>query len=343
MKFPNFKNYKHRRIAKTVLIATTWAFIFTQCFNITEVEQPIAANAGEMMTIVVNAEVLEDLNNPGANPGGSELVFGFMAPKSWNVAENATVTVNSSPFSQQLVLMNPEEIQPNSDPAVPWVEDLENRVGFGANYGEMEWVMYEATEPYQPQFPELPLRGTITVEVVVGADNLITQLGYFIGDNEWGIWDFNDNFDFFFTDCMEVINGQGEIIDLCGDPPGPSTVEITPSTFGWNDILHVRFDASSGEGGEPTRLAGASSVFWCATALLQDGSTIDICTPSDVNSMAFEGNDIWSLTLWPADFFELEDANEIVSVSYNFTNDAQNIVVTDPSTGADFFLQSNCN
>lgn len=142
---------------------------------------------------------------------------------------------------------------------------------------------------------------------------------------------------------MEVLNGEGSTINLCGDPPGPSSSEVFPETFSWNDIIHIKFDATRGTNDQPTRLLGAGSVYWCAKALMQDGSTIERCVPSERSEMKFLGDDIWSLTLWLPDFFDLENSEDIVSILYNFSNESQNIVVKNPSTGNDFFLEANCN
>jgi hypothetical protein len=61
------------------------------------------------------------------------------------------------------------------------------------------------------------------------------------------------------------------------------------------------------------------------------------------NAMRFIGNDLWTLTIWPPDFFGLDSADELLSMTYNFTNESQNIVVNDPFSGNDFSLNANCN
>jgi hypothetical protein len=57
--------------------------------------------------------------------------------------------------------------------------------------------------------------------------------------------------------------------------------------FSWNDIIKITFDASKGQNDEPTRLSGASSVFLCANALLQDSTTTEVCIPNEKNAMRF--------------------------------------------------------
>lgn len=210
MKDMIFNHLNFKRVIRQLLIVAMFPLVLTNCMTITEVEQAESVNAGETMTIVVRGEVYRDSEQPENDPGGSELVFGFLAPTSWNVAENAVVTLESAPFSQQLALMDPSKIQPSSDPEASWAKDLEQRMGFGRNYGQMEWVMYEATEDYTPKPEEIPLPGTITIEIEVGPENLITQLGYFVGDNQWGINVDNDNFSFSSPIVWKFLMGKDQ-------------------------------------------------------------------------------------------------------------------------------------
>ncbi len=325
---------RHTIIPGIVLVII--AFTLTMCFNITSVEQPETSVAGEEITITVHAEILDDPNNEaGPSVNADQFVFGFLAPKSWDVSENATVSISSVPFSNELVLMDEGEIEMFGE--IPWTEALESRVGLGENYGLVEWVMFKATEVYNPEPEYLPLSGTVNITLTVGPENLITQLGYFVGDAKWGIRDYNKNFAFFFGECIEVTGGIGDVKNLCGVAP-PETSSVGPEEFSWNDILTISFDATLGEGNLSTELLGASNVLMCSTANYSGGSD-EVC--SEMTSL---GNDLWELSIWPTGHFDLPMGKRITSINYNFQNSDASITVGDPLNGGiDFFIEANCD
>ena len=75
------------------LIALPLVFLFvTSCFDITGVTQPSSAEVGETITITVDVNFdVEDQTNQNYK----FLVFGMLAPKSWDLASNATVRFDS--------------------------------------------------------------------------------------------------------------------------------------------------------------------------------------------------------------------------------------------------------
>jgi hypothetical protein len=316
------------------------AVALTMCFNITSVDQPESAMAGEQITITIHAEILDDPNSDGISVSGSEFVLGLLVPKSWKIDGNTSISISSTPFSTTLSLMPKGEIETNE--GIPWTDALEKRVGFGENYGDAEWVMFKATETYNPKPEDLPLIGTIEIVTTVGPENMIAQLGYFIGDNEYGMWDFNKNFSFFFTGCMEITDGEGAIKNLCGPAPEAGTAQVIPASFSWDDILTITFDATKGENDGPTDLAGASEVFLCATAHY-DGGSKEICNATEKTTLKVIGEDKWTIGIWPSNYFLLPVNKEITSITYSFQNASGTIDVNNPIAGADFELIADCN
>ena len=69
-------------------------FLLMMCMTITSVVQPSSATVGEQMNIIVNVKVQP------IDSDGYKLVFGFLAPISWDTEQNATAT-----FTHLLVMV----------------------------------------------------------------------------------------------------------------------------------------------------------------------------------------------------------------------------------------------
>ena len=188
----------------------TLLVLFVSCFNIVRVNQPSSATVGEEITVTIDVEVTDD--------AGSTLIFGFCAPRSWRASDHTQVSFVSSIGNSTMSLIDPNEVDPENKQ--PWAQQIIERVGFGGNYGEMEWVVFKADNSFTPPSTtseDDPVTGTITIKTTVGSSNIITQLGYFLGEADWGYLDDNSNSTFFFEQtCLEVQGASGQPQDLCG-------------------------------------------------------------------------------------------------------------------------------
>jgi hypothetical protein len=106
--------------------------------------------------------------------------------------------------------------------------------------------------------------------------------------------------------------------------------------------LKITFDASIGVNDEVTKLSGASFVYFCAEATLNDGTIISVCDKSDKTSLNFIGDDIWEITVWLKDIFDLSSTKEISMITYNFQDQNGGNIVRDFSTGEDFTMFASC-
>ena len=107
-------------------------------------------------------------------------------------------------------------------------------------------------------------------------------------------------------------------------------------------MLKITFDASIGANEGVTKLSGASFVYLCAEAILDDGTVIPICDKTDKTALNFVGDDIWEITIWPKDIFALNFAEQISMITYNFQDQNGNNIVRDFSTGEDFTMFASC-
>ena len=128
---------------------------------------------------------------------------------------------------------------------------------------------------------------------------------------------------------------------LAGIMASKKTSELIPLCH-YNDLLKITFDASIGANEGVTKLSGASFVYLCAEAILDDGTVISVCDKTDKTALNFVGDDIWEITIWPKDIFALNFAEQISMITYNFQDQNGNNIVRDFSTGEDFTMFASC-
>lgn len=319
----------HNMNAPKLLLINTMAVVtmsLPKCFEITEVRQPETAMVEEVINIEVDVEL--------TGKDGDRLVFAFLAPRAWSTAKNTTVHFTSSIGGSNMSLMDPEELDPVSE--IPWAEQIETREGKGQNYGEVEWVVYKADDAVTPPgntSPDNPENGTIFIETKVGASNMTTQLGYFVSEAFWGyLDDGNNSLSYFYDPCIEISGAAGQAQNLCGPAPR-RLIELNQYTF--EDILTIKFDAQE----DSTALIGADQVFFCSTAIFDSGTT-EVCETTTRTEMSSNGGDIWYLTIWGPEFYNVPNGETISEVLCSF-RDKDGTVVKDPS-GNDFQILVKC-
>ncbi|NND05294.1 MAG: DUF4961 domain-containing protein [Saprospiraceae bacterium] len=297
------------------------------CLEILTVRQPATAMVGDEITIEIDAEVT------GAD--GSTLIFAFLAPRAWNASTSSTASFESTIGNSTMSIIDPDDLEPES--MQPWADQITERVGTGGNYGEVEWTVFKADvaiEPPSGTDESNPVTGTITLNTTVGPSNLITQLGYFLGDDLWGYLNDESNATFFFhEECIEIQGASGQAQNLCG--PAPRRL-VSLETYTFDDILTITFDARE----DTTALIGAQKVYACFSAIHSQGVT-EVCDLSDQTEMRAVGSDLWELTIWPPSYFDLTGGEEISEILVSFSDEAQTTVVGDVS-GNDFQILSKC-
>ncbi len=300
--------------------------MLASCFEIKRVNQPSTAMVGEEITVTLDVEITDD--------AGSILIFGFCAPRAWRAASHTQVSFVSSIGNSTMSLIDPNEVDPENKR--PWAVQITERVGFGGNYGEMEWIVFKADNSFTPPTStsaDDPITGTITLKTKVGESNLITQLGYFLGEAEWGYLNDDSNSKFFFEQtCLEVQGASGQPQDLCG--PAPRQL-IAPETYNFNDLLIITFDAKE----DTTSLIGYDRVFMCSQAIHLNGIS-EICEKSPVTEMKRIGTDLWQIAIWPPSYYQV-DGESISELSINFQDETGQVIVRNVS-GRDFQVLTKC-
>ncbi|WP_411031232.1 DUF4961 domain-containing protein [Spongiimicrobium sp. 3-5] len=320
-----FKQIKRQRA--TVVSLFFLFFLFTMCITITGVIQPSTTTVGEEISITVDINV-----NPSTDDT-QFLVFGFLAPITWDVEGTGTVSYTSTVGDGTMSLISDSEIAPNSAGGLNWEDEIKTVLGIGENYGEVKWVVYKSDQTLTAQ-NGVAIVGQIQLGVTVGPDNLVTQLGYVVANTGYGVS--GADHAVLFTDCMEVTGGSNPSFDLCGPVPDPVTFE--PEIFSFEDIIKINFDATKGD----TALLDVDQVYLCASAMV-DGMPVAACDIDSALGMINMGSNLWSISIWPRGLFNVDDGSSISEITYTFRNEAGDIVVQDPNTVEDFILEQNCN
>lgn len=303
------------------------AIMLSQCFTIVSVDQPGTAAAGDEITVKVVAEI-----DPSFDLTDMRLVAAVLVPKSWGGASNIAMTYTSSKGNGTMSVIPSTQLAPSS--TVTWPEELKSKIGIGDNLiDEVEWVAFWSDQAYNVTDAEAPITGEITITLKVGPQNLISQLGYFIGESTLDLGSPN-NYNVFFPECFTVTSGTGATIDFCN----PQIASVAPIKSLDNDIITITFDASVG----PTALAGASQVYLCAKGFTADGS-VTVCTAEDKTKMVAVGENLWRLDLWPRDYFNVASDQTLERIEFSFTNEAGDVVVNDPGSGLPIVYEFSCN
>lgn len=224
---------KKQRIVKILLMFTF--LIFTMCVTITDVAQPSTATVDQQIAITVELTMNPDIEDD------EFLIFGFLAPLSWNVEGTGVATYTTSLGNGTMSLVPLDELAPNSAGGLTWANEMEAELGIGANSGSVKWVVYKSDVELTVVDDDVDVTGQIQFSVAVGSDNVITQLGYAVTLSNYGVKVSNAYHDVAFTSCMEVSGGANATIDLCSDlgvdEQISSVVRFYPNPF--NNMLTV--------------------------------------------------------------------------------------------------------
>lgn len=301
-----------------IMFFIVFALFTTMCVTITGVTQPKTAQVNERINITIDVEV-----NPAEN-ASYNLIFGFLAPKSWDVSSNAVASYTSTNGSGTMSLASDDS----------WSNSLKDNLGIGENYGEVKWVAFVSDELITGQ-NGVDFNGQISLSFNIGIQNIKTQLAYAATAGNYGFG--GSEHDSRFPECIEITGGSNNLINLCGSRPYPVT--LSPEVFSVeDDIIHITFNALKGD----DKLAGSDQVYLCASAMI-DGQQVDVCDNSEKMKMRSLGEDIWEISVWPPGLFGLKSGSVMSDITYTFKNEQGDIIIQDPDTYNDFLLTENCN
>lgn len=288
------------------------------------------ALAGERTTFTLNVRI-----EPAQEASNERLVVAFLAPNSWNAAENTKITYTSNvDEGVQTASLVPVDNLPKNAGGATWQTAIRNTYGVGPNVlNDMEWVVFWTDKVYNVANGE-KITAKFDVNVKTGPENLRAKLGFLINNTGDGLSGDAARVKVMYTDCFNVTEGQGPIKDFC---------ELhfnfaQPLTATKNDILTIKFQGDIDE----NELVGQSEIHLCATAYDQSGNSYEACALGQSTLMTKESqfSNTYSLTFWPGDFFGIPDSQELDRIDYSFKNQDGSVELMDNEEPFQYFF--NC-
>jgi hypothetical protein len=301
------------------MVVVVLAFMAITCVFIDGVEYDDTVKAGEVATFTVNVSV--DGQETAAN---TRMVIGFLAPKSWNAAQNTAVTYTSSEDDGiQTMSLIPASTNPKNSPGLTWSAAIRNRFGVGENVlDDMEWVVYWSDKTYTVNNGD-DLTAAVLISAKAGMDNLKFKPAFFLNHTNDGLGTDDKHFKIFKGNCFAVTDGAGDLIDFCEVHFNAAQ----PLTATKDDFITFSFQGDVAD----NDLINADKIFLCATAYTQNGDVLEVCPAEATSQMKkqFQYGNAYSITLWPANYFNIPEGDEIVKIEYAFRNEDGTVEITD--------------
>lgn len=329
-------NIKRNRItwlcSGIVMALVVIGCVYFDGYNInqgTEKDPRYWAKAGEIATFTIDAHI------EAAEDQTGKFLMAVLVPKSWNARENTTVTYTATGKEDGVtpLPMSPVDIKlipKNSD--IPWSELLMSEYGVGTNVlNDMEWVAF-STDKIYAIYNHDQATIKITLKCKTGPKNLRFKPAFFInfaeddfpGDEKYKKYVPS-------KECFEVKEGEGGVIDFCAfhynktEPLAALQDDFVTFTF-LGDIYDNELKDTE--------------VYMEATAYTDNGNTYEVKEKSTKTLMSKEDraySNIFNLTIWPAEYFDVLEGETITRIEYIFTNKdgTLNITSTDDKIAAE--------
>ena len=305
-------NLKKNRIWKIAIpITFVSLFIFFSCVFLDSIVYEPTATAGEKATFTMKVRL-----EPLAAVNDDRLVVAFLVPKIWKAAANTKVTYTSSLYTGSIRTMSliPSGTLPKNAAGLTWEAALRERFGFGPNVlDDMEWLVYWSDDMESVTVRE-NFTADVKIETKTGPENMNVKLGFFVNHTDDGFSGSADHYKVLYTDCFQVINGEGIIMDFCESHFNM----FQPSNVTKDDIATIKFQG----GIAPNALDGEEEVYMCATAYTNTGNAYEVVDRSEKSKMIKDSHNgkTFSLTLWLGDYFKIPQDESISRIEYYFTN-----------------------
>lgn len=326
-------NIKRKRISLVASFFLLLVVIVIACVDLytvdinqgTEEEPKYWVNAGETATFTmkgqINNEAIEDVKDV-------RLVIGILVPTSWNARNNTTVTYAPTMLDTETKDLTmsaiPETELPKNGGGLTWAAALKKKYGVGSNVlNDMEWVTFQTDKVYtipphnSPEF-------FITIKCKTGPKNLKARIGFFVNSSDDGLSADEKYYKMMMSEqCFEVVNGEGPETDFCNYHFN----QMEPLTALQDDYITFSFLADT----YPNELGNASAVYFEAVAYTDSGKDYKVFEKTTKTLMEKEDQNfskIFSITMWPTDFFGIEEGENIVRIEYIFTNADRTVTVT---------------
>ncbi len=230
--------------------------VVVACMTIEEIVHPDDAKVNSEIDITVRIKLVTETDET------TQLVFAVLAPKSWNIAQSAQLSLTTSGYAsqgyadvtdEQMELMPDSEVEPTT--ALKWSEAYQSKIGLMGNLGPMEWVVFRSKTTFiiNDKVSTDPIEGTVKIRLTTGSQSIKCFMGYGFCGMKSGFngerYKANE-----MSKVLTVTGGSGAMLDYTT----VSLVSTVPSVFRYGDIFSVKFE--SVDGSTETALKGAEKV-----------------------------------------------------------------------------------
>lgn len=294
--------------------------VILSCMKVTSLILPKDAKADSEIDITATVQITINGDTEGS------LIFAMLVPKSWNAAQNATVTYTTTGMNSAIAVpdvtddpmvpVTAQDVEPNTGD--DWATACMKQYGNGNNYGIVEWVCFKSTESYliyPNNYSEVTT--VFKIKIKTGPENIKFNFGVgasstskgFLDTGGYGFWAVRDA----SFGTLEVTGGTGS-----HDFTVPALVSIVPQTFSYDDIFSVNF--LSATDGKETALLGEESVYLLGKVTLDNGQELTVSAPQASNLMKKKSDTEYYKYIYPKTFFNVPEGRKISSMYFWFSN-----------------------
>lgn len=310
-----------------LLLVAALPLLVVSCLFFDNIIQPESALVDSEVEITAQLRVAPETNDKG------RLVFAMLAPKEWNLAEQATLLLTTTDYANQgfsevvdepLTPMPATETDPKNGMA--WSDSFASVIGTGGNDGsvEMEWIVWRSSTTFDISDKRtvdgvetvLPnVHANVKIRFRTGLTPLECELGYSYCYDIYGL----QRDDQRFAEAFKPFQTYEEVFTT------------SPSVFRYGDIFSITFSHGS------TALKDASEIYLCGTAVHDGGQRTQVTAAGEKNRMSPLGSR-FEKYIYPKDFFNLPADAVIEELSFYFINADGSIVVRDEENGGEEFI-----
>ncbi len=326
-----------RHITYVLLLAAGVALSAADCvfidrYYITQLDENgrevYYAKAQQNVTFTMDGHIMcRTTDNDGCT---TKYVFAILAPKDWDMANQATVTYKcdlADDRNQEMSMsVIPESQLPKNGEGRTWKQCLLAEYGVGPNVlDDMEWTVYQTDLTWNIRNNQDPTY-QIFVRTKTGRRNLKCKLGFFVNHTDDGFSGGTEHKKVSFaSECFEVVGGRGMIIDFCNRHFN----RVSPLTALQDDYVTISYLADVDNNVSSNPLAQTDDVFLQGRAVTTGGKVYTVSERNEQTRMKRQShlNRTFNLTIWPAGFFGIAPDEQIEHVDYFFTNADGTLIV----------------
>lgn len=268
--------------------------------------------------------------NIDGDASNETFIVGFLAPRSWNVRQNATVTYREDRYETEVdhkMTVIPDTEQPANYKGMSWSAALKKKYGVRGNVlNDMEWIAFKSDN-----YPSVngTIHYTVTIKCNSGKSNLKFRPSFFINHSSDGIGGDEAHYSVKDADdCFEVVEGSGTVIDFCST----HYYQIEPLSALQDDYVTFTFQGDI----NTNELIKAENVYIEATAYTIEGKIYTVNEKSAKTLMKRETKlPRYNVTLWPGGFFNIPDGETISRIEYIFTNEDGTVSISQSDDSRD--------